>query len=50
MVVMDTCPKCKATIPRGITVEDKSGSRMTAVTNYCPICGEPTAWGEEYNE
>ena len=47
-MIMEPCRNCEAHIPRGVGIgtDDRDGS-FTAVTNYCPICGAATPWGEE---
>lgn len=50
MVVMTPCENCEATIPKGIGIATPDGERMTAATNYCPICGTQTPWGEKYEQ
>lgn len=49
-MIMEPCQNCEATIPRGIGISTPEGTQMTVVTNYCPICGEQTPWGEEYKD
>jgi len=47
---MEPCQNCDASIPHGVTIGNSDGGSFTSVTNYCPICGAATPWGEEYDE
>mgnify|MGYP006896938344 CR=1 FL=1 len=46
-MIIEPCHNCETHIPHGITTRTDDGESFTATTDYCPICGAATVWGEE---